>query len=105
MELSHGENLEELDRCRMRVQASPVDVLLPSALEVHPEGLQLRPALPIPGLGHCYQLSPARQCCSFVSAPRALPCWGSDRPVLLADRARSEQQEHPGVWFARPGHP
>lgn len=54
MELSHGENLEELDRCRMRVQASPVDVLLPSALEVHPEGLQLRPALPIPGLGHCY---------------------------------------------------
>lgn len=54
VELSHGENLEELDRCRMRVQASPVDVLLPSALEVHPEGLQLRPALPIPGLGHCY---------------------------------------------------
>ncbi|KAI6072615.1 Interferon-induced 35 kDa protein [Aix galericulata] len=34
VELSHGESLEELDRCRMRVQASPVDVLLPSALEI-----------------------------------------------------------------------
>lgn len=44
VELSNGESLEEPDRCRMRVQASPVDVLLPSALEVHPQGLQLRPA-------------------------------------------------------------
>ncbi|XP_047907797.2 interferon-induced 35 kDa protein isoform X1 [Anser cygnoides] len=34
VELSHGESLEELDRCQMRVQASPVDVLLPSALEI-----------------------------------------------------------------------
>lgn len=69
MELSHGESLEELDRCQMRVQASPVDVLLPSALEVRPEGLQPCPAPPIPGLGHRYQLSPAHRCCSFVTAP------------------------------------
>ncbi|NXK53088.1 IN35 protein, partial [Chauna torquata] len=34
VELSHGEDLEELDRCRVRLQASPVDVLLPSALEI-----------------------------------------------------------------------
>ncbi|NXL82928.1 IN35 protein, partial [Alectura lathami] len=34
VELSHGEDLEEFDRCRMRVQAGPVDVLLPSALEI-----------------------------------------------------------------------
>uniref|UniRef100_A0A8B9SXB1 Interferon-induced 35 kDa protein n=1 Tax=Anas platyrhynchos TaxID=8839 RepID=A0A8B9SXB1_ANAPL len=34
VELSNGESLEEPDRCRMRVQASPVDVLLPSALEI-----------------------------------------------------------------------
>ncbi|NXR88449.1 IN35 protein, partial [Hypocryptadius cinnamomeus] len=35
VELSCGE-LEELDQCRMRVQAVPMDVLLPSALEVGP---------------------------------------------------------------------
>ncbi|NWY54336.1 IN35 protein, partial [Chionis minor] len=34
VELSYGEELEELDRCRVRVQAAPVDVLLPSALEI-----------------------------------------------------------------------
>lgn len=37
VELSCGE-LEELDQCRMRVQAVPVDILLPSALEVGPVG-------------------------------------------------------------------
>ena len=41
VELSSGEELEELDRCRVRVQAAPVDVLLPSALEVGPQGLWL----------------------------------------------------------------
>lgn len=41
MELSCGEELEELDRCRVRVRAAPVDILLPSALEVGPEGLLL----------------------------------------------------------------
>lgn len=44
MELSCGEELEELDRCRVRVQAAPVDILLPSALEVSPEH-PLLPAL------------------------------------------------------------
>ncbi|XP_050767667.1 interferon-induced 35 kDa protein isoform X1 [Gymnogyps californianus] len=34
VELSYGEELEELDRCRVRVQAAPVDILLPSALEI-----------------------------------------------------------------------
>ncbi|NXP04427.1 IN35 protein, partial [Thinocorus orbignyianus] len=34
VELSFGDELEELDRCRVRVQASPVDLLLPSTLEV-----------------------------------------------------------------------
>ncbi|KAM8988693.1 interferon-induced 35 kDa protein isoform 1-T1 [Ara ararauna] len=34
VELSCGEELEELDQCRMRVQAAPVDILLPSALEI-----------------------------------------------------------------------
>ncbi|NXE95696.1 IN35 protein, partial [Menura novaehollandiae] len=34
VELSCGEKLEELDRCRVRVQAVPVEILLPSALEV-----------------------------------------------------------------------
>ncbi|XP_051496548.1 interferon-induced 35 kDa protein isoform X1 [Apus apus] len=34
VELSYGEELDELDRCRVRVQAAPVDMLLPSALEV-----------------------------------------------------------------------
>ncbi|NXE07694.1 IN35 protein, partial [Lophotis ruficrista] len=34
VELSNGEELEELDRCRVRVQAAPVDILLPSALEI-----------------------------------------------------------------------
>ncbi|XP_075379328.1 interferon-induced 35 kDa protein [Mycteria americana] len=34
VELSYGEELEELERCRVRVQAAPVDVLLPSALEI-----------------------------------------------------------------------
>ncbi|XP_017597022.1 PREDICTED: interferon-induced 35 kDa protein [Corvus brachyrhynchos] len=34
VELSCGEELEELDRCRVRVQAVPVEILLPSALEV-----------------------------------------------------------------------
>ncbi|NXS96399.1 IN35 protein, partial [Jacana jacana] len=34
VELSFGEELEELDRCRARVQAAPVDLLLPSALEI-----------------------------------------------------------------------
>ncbi|NWI82169.1 IN35 protein, partial [Dryoscopus gambensis] len=34
VDLSCGEKLEEPDRCRVRVQAVPVDILLPSALEV-----------------------------------------------------------------------
>ncbi|XP_074973121.1 interferon-induced 35 kDa protein isoform X1 [Phalacrocorax aristotelis] len=34
VELSYGEELEELDQCRVRVQAAPVDILLPSALEI-----------------------------------------------------------------------
>ncbi|NXG53381.1 IN35 protein, partial [Psilopogon haemacephalus] len=34
VELSCGEELEELDRCRVQVQAVPVDLLLPSALEM-----------------------------------------------------------------------
>ncbi|NXI99417.1 IN35 protein, partial [Psophia crepitans] len=34
VELSCGEEMEELDQCRMRVQAAPVDILLPSALEI-----------------------------------------------------------------------
>ncbi|GAB0199143.1 interferon-induced 35 kDa protein [Grus japonensis] len=34
VELSCGEEMEELDRCRMRVQAAPVDILLPSDLEI-----------------------------------------------------------------------
>ncbi|NWI31346.1 IN35 protein, partial [Sula dactylatra] len=34
VELNYGGELEELDQCRVRVQASPVDILLPSALEV-----------------------------------------------------------------------
>ncbi|KFW05258.1 Interferon-induced 35 kDa protein, partial [Eurypyga helias] len=34
VELSYGEELEDLDQCRVRVQAAPVDVLLPSSLEV-----------------------------------------------------------------------
>ncbi|XP_075579024.1 interferon-induced 35 kDa protein [Pelecanus crispus] len=34
VELSCGEELEELDRCRVQVQAAPVDILLPSALEI-----------------------------------------------------------------------
>ncbi|NWU67036.1 IN35 protein, partial [Pterocles burchelli] len=34
VELSCGEELEEFERCRMRVQAAPVDILLPSALEI-----------------------------------------------------------------------
>ncbi|NWW77468.1 IN35 protein, partial [Climacteris rufus] len=34
VELSCGEELEEQDRCRVRVQAAPVEILLPSALEI-----------------------------------------------------------------------
>uniref|UniRef100_A0A8C9LBJ7 Interferon induced protein 35 n=1 Tax=Pavo cristatus TaxID=9049 RepID=A0A8C9LBJ7_PAVCR len=34
VELSHGEDPEDLDRCQVQVQAGPVDVLLPSALEI-----------------------------------------------------------------------
>ncbi|KAM9267486.1 interferon-induced 35 kDa protein [Morus bassanus] len=34
VELNYGEELEELDQCRVRVQAAPVDILLPSALEI-----------------------------------------------------------------------
>ncbi|NXV15929.1 IN35 protein, partial [Cepphus grylle] len=34
VELSYGEELEELDRCRVRVQAAPVELLLPSTLEM-----------------------------------------------------------------------
>uniref|UniRef100_A0A8C2T3D4 Interferon induced protein 35 n=1 Tax=Coturnix japonica TaxID=93934 RepID=A0A8C2T3D4_COTJA len=34
VELSHGEDPEDLDRCQVRVQAGPVDILLPSALEI-----------------------------------------------------------------------
>ncbi|KAJ7421110.1 interferon induced protein 35 [Willisornis vidua] len=34
VKLSCGEKLEEPDQCRMRVQAAPVEILLPSALEI-----------------------------------------------------------------------
>ncbi|NXC20401.1 IN35 protein, partial [Corythaeola cristata] len=34
VELSCGEELEELDQCRVRVWAAPVDILLPSSLEI-----------------------------------------------------------------------
>ncbi|NXX79117.1 IN35 protein, partial [Urocolius indicus] len=34
VELSCGDELEELDRCRVRMHAAPVDILLPSALEI-----------------------------------------------------------------------
>ncbi|NWS21133.1 IN35 protein, partial [Pachyramphus minor] len=34
VELSCWEELEDLDQCRMRVQAAPVEILLPSALEI-----------------------------------------------------------------------
>ncbi|NWR78461.1 IN35 protein, partial [Centropus unirufus] len=34
VELSYGEELEEVERCRVRVKATPVDFLLPSALEI-----------------------------------------------------------------------
>ncbi|POI35338.1 hypothetical protein CIB84_000912 [Bambusicola thoracicus] len=34
VELSHGEDPEDLDRCQVRVKAGPVDILLPSALEI-----------------------------------------------------------------------
>ncbi|NXS61228.1 IN35 protein, partial [Brachypteracias leptosomus] len=34
VELSYGEELAELDQCRVRVQAAPVEILLPSALEI-----------------------------------------------------------------------
>lgn len=44
VELSCGDEVEELDRCRVRVQAVPVEILLPSALEVGPGA----PLLPMP---------------------------------------------------------
>ncbi|XP_065605154.1 interferon-induced 35 kDa protein isoform X2 [Cyrtonyx montezumae] len=34
VELSHGEDPEDLEQCQLRVQAGPVDILLPSALEI-----------------------------------------------------------------------
>ncbi|NXY84909.1 IN35 protein, partial [Alcedo cyanopectus] len=34
VELNYGEELEEMDRCRVLVQAAPVDMLLPSVLEI-----------------------------------------------------------------------
>ncbi|NXV84055.1 IN35 protein, partial [Atlantisia rogersi] len=34
VELSCGDEMEEFDQCRMRVQAAPVDILLPSFLEI-----------------------------------------------------------------------
>ncbi|NXY24854.1 IN35 protein, partial [Atrichornis clamosus] len=34
VELSCGQKVEELDECRVRVQAAPVEILLPSALEI-----------------------------------------------------------------------
>ncbi|NXW34050.1 IN35 protein, partial [Phaetusa simplex] len=34
VELSYGEELEEHDRCRVQVQAAPVELLLPSTLEM-----------------------------------------------------------------------
>ncbi|NXI56058.1 IN35 protein, partial [Chloroceryle aenea] len=34
VQLSYGEELEELDQCRVKVQAAPVDILLPSVLEM-----------------------------------------------------------------------
>ncbi|NWV01699.1 IN35 protein, partial [Upupa epops] len=34
VELTSGEELEDFERCRVRVQAAPVDILLPSTLEI-----------------------------------------------------------------------
>ncbi|NXG89582.1 IN35 protein, partial [Stercorarius parasiticus] len=74
VELSYGEELEELDRCRVQVQAAPVELLLPSALEV---GLSYPP----PGAG-MVQVSGAGQCqpgclCQGCSLPRgSAGAWG-----------------------------
>ncbi|KAK4808658.1 hypothetical protein QYF61_020147 [Mycteria americana] len=70
VELSYGEELEELERCRVRVQAAPVDVLLPSALEVGPEGLLL------PAPQRTTELPQARTSFALLcsAAPRARPC-------------------------------
>lgn len=52
VEMSHGEDPEDLDRCQVRVQAGPVDILLPSALEVCSKGSEPCPSPLLPGLGH-----------------------------------------------------
>lgn len=54
VELSHGEDPEDLDRCQVRVQAGPVDILLPSALEVPggSKGMGLGSCPLLSGLGH-----------------------------------------------------
>lgn len=79
VELSYGEELEELDRCRVRVQAAPVDILLPSALEVGPEG----PLLPAPQ--RTTELPWART--SF-----AVPCSATPRACLCQVTGTSPAQ-------------
>lgn len=83
VDLSCGEELKELDQCRVRVQAAPVDVLLPSALEVVPRASS---ALSPPCLCWVPSTCPACQCRSFDT--------GADQYGLPTDQAHSEQQEH-----------
>lgn len=104
VELSCGEELTELDCCKVRVQAAPVELLLPSALEVGPEGCGEPQS--------CPGCAPASLCPSKLVSARLLvpaqlgtlvlqlqgqPCPGPDQPAPPADRADSEQQDYPGV--------
>lgn len=90
VELSCGE-LEELDQCRVRVQAVPMDILLPSALEVGPVG------------PHAMELPWARCFPCLHQGTATTPelwgqsCPGTDWLVPPTDQADSEQQEHPYV--------
>lgn len=79
VELSYGEDLEELDRCRVQVQAAPVDILLPSALEVGPEGP------PLPTLQRTIELPWA--CTSF-----AVPCSATTQACLCQVTGSSPAQ-------------
>lgn len=92
VELSCGQ-LEELDQCRVKVQAVPMDILLPSALEVGPVAphamgvpwARCFPCLSLPQPGHC---SPELW---------GQSCPGTDWLVPPTDQADSEQKEHPCV--------
>lgn len=104
MGLSCGEELEELDQCKVRVQAAPVDLLLPSALEVGPEGCGEPQSCPgdalaspcPPKLVSAGSPVPA-QLGALVPQLQGLSCPGTDWPVTPTDRADSEQQNYPGV--------